>query len=251
MSTGFAMRFQSKYALFGEAWKRFAQGETPEHLPPEWRGVNYYATVFSNEPEASVRAAAQAFLSELDAAKMDGRTYIARLTLATQALAQAVCQGADIVWQTPAPPARRRVEPIVRVALPIASLEPQQRAADAPAKALTLASRPARAKRPASANAAKAKRPAASRAKKALAAKPASKKKTVAKKTMAQKMAVKKTAAKKPVAKKPVAEKMAAKKPVAKKPPRASAARATRKPASAKRPAPKTQPRAKRPTGRK
>ena len=106
MIANFAVRFKTKYATLGEAWRQFARGEVPESFPPEWRGGNYYASVFSNETEPAVKAAAQNFLSELDAAKFDGRTYIARLTLATQAFARAVCHSAGLKWEPAARPSQ-------------------------------------------------------------------------------------------------------------------------------------------------
>jgi hypothetical protein len=116
MTPNFAVRFQTKYATLGEAWRQFARGEVPESFLPEWRGVNYYASVFSNETEPRVRVAAQGFLSALDAARFDARTYIARLTLATQAFAQAVCQSAGLKWELASPSGQG-----IRAAWPLAA----------------------------------------------------------------------------------------------------------------------------------
>lgn len=207
MPTDFAVRFQAKYAGLGEVWKRFAQGETPEALPPHWRSVNYYASVFSNDVDPQVRLAAQTFLSELDAAKFDGRTYIARLVLATQAFAQAVCQYAGLEWEPVRRSTRQRAAsvqpPLTSPAVatkapkrPVASAKPAAAVRRASTSSVVAAKAPKRpavpkaragkktstAKKPASRKLPASKRPVAK-----TAPKPAGRKKPVAKRTRSPK----------------------------------------------------------------
>jgi len=57
------------------------------------------AHVFSNDDDATVKMSAQAFLREVEVAHLDPQTYAARLMLATQAFAQAICNQAGIPWR--------------------------------------------------------------------------------------------------------------------------------------------------------
>jgi hypothetical protein len=97
--TDFADRFRIRYSTLNSVWKALAEGETPERFPVEWKSTNYYAHVFSNDTDATVKTAAQAFLREVEVARLDAPTYAARLMLATQAFAQAICDQAGIPWQ--------------------------------------------------------------------------------------------------------------------------------------------------------
>ena len=119
--TDFADRFRIRYPTLTSAWKGLAEGETPERFPVEWKSINYYAHVFSNDTDATVKTAAQAFLREVEVARLDAPTFAARLMLATQTFAQAVCDQAGIPWQEDrraATPTRQvRQAPHVRHAL--------------------------------------------------------------------------------------------------------------------------------------
>lgn len=95
----FADRFRARYPTLGSVCKSLAEGETPASLPAEWKSINYYAHVFSNDADAAVRAAAQAFLRETDVARLDTQAFTGRMMLATQAFAQAVCRAAGIAWK--------------------------------------------------------------------------------------------------------------------------------------------------------
>ncbi len=115
--TDFADRFRIRYSTLNSIWKALAEGETPERFPVEWKSINYYAHVFSNDPDASVKTAAQAFLRDVEVARLDAPTFAARLMLATQTFAQAICEQASIPWQddrrdaTPAPHVRQAPKP--------------------------------------------------------------------------------------------------------------------------------------------
>jgi hypothetical protein len=97
--TDFADRFHIRYSTLTRVWKALAEGETPERFPVEWKSINYYAHVFSNDTDATIKTAAQAFLRQVEVARLDAPTFAARLMLATQTLAQAICDQADIPWQ--------------------------------------------------------------------------------------------------------------------------------------------------------
>ena len=111
--TDFADRFRIRYSTLNSIWKALAEGETPERFPVEWKSINYYAHVFSNDTDATVNTAAQAFLREVEVARLDAPTYAAPLMLATQTFAQAICDQAGIPRQddrraaTPAPQVRQ------------------------------------------------------------------------------------------------------------------------------------------------
>ena len=174
----FAARFQAKYAALAEAWRLFAAGDVPEAFPPGWRGVNYYASVFSNDADPRIQAAAQSFLGALDAAKFDGRTYIANLTLATQAFAQAVCRGAGLAWEAspPAPARPTGALPRVAQARPVSSQPAPAPAERQPAgKAVRKPAKPAKlpVAKPAARKSAKPARKPAAKPPKPAARKPA------------------------------------------------------------------------------
>ena len=97
--TDFANRFRIQYPTLGSVWKALAEGETPDHLPTDWKSINYYAHVFSNDDDATVKTAAQVFLCEVDVARLDPKAYASRLMLATQAFAQTICDQASIAWK--------------------------------------------------------------------------------------------------------------------------------------------------------
>ena len=97
--TDFANSFGVRYPTLGSVWKALAEGETPDDLPVEWKSISYYAHVFSYDEDATVKMSAQAFLRELEVARLDPQTYAARLMLATQSFAQAICELAGIPWQ--------------------------------------------------------------------------------------------------------------------------------------------------------
>jgi hypothetical protein len=97
--TDFANSFGVRYPTLGNVWKVLAEGETPDNLPVEWKSINHYAHVFSNDDDATVKMSAQAFLCEVEMTHLDPQTYTARLMLATQAFAQAICNQAGIPWQ--------------------------------------------------------------------------------------------------------------------------------------------------------
>jgi hypothetical protein len=97
--TNFANSFSVRYPTLGSVWKVLAEGETPNDLPAEWKSINYYAHVFSNDDDARVKAAAQAFLREIEIARLDSKSYAGRLMLASQTFAQAVCDQAGIAWK--------------------------------------------------------------------------------------------------------------------------------------------------------
>ena len=111
--TDFADRFHRRYSTLTGVWKALAEGETPERFPAEWKSINYYAHVFSNDTDATVKTAAQAFLRDVEVARLDAPTFAARLMLATQTFAQAICDQASIPWHddrraaTPAPQVRQ------------------------------------------------------------------------------------------------------------------------------------------------
>ncbi len=98
-SADFAARFHMRYAAFSSVWKALAEGDTPENLPAEWKSINYYAHVLSDDSDARVKKAAQAFLNEVEIARLDPRTRAERLALATQALARVICDEAGIAWK--------------------------------------------------------------------------------------------------------------------------------------------------------
>lgn len=97
--TDFANRFRIQYPTLGSVWKSLAEGETPDVLPNDWKSINYYAHVFSNDKDMTVKTSAQAFLRDVDVARLDPKSYPGRLMLATQAFAQAICDQAGILWQ--------------------------------------------------------------------------------------------------------------------------------------------------------
>jgi hypothetical protein len=97
--TDFADRFQIRYSTLTSVWKALAEGETPERFPVDWKSINYYAHVFSNDTDVTVKTTAQAFLREVEVARLDTPTFAARLILATQTFAQAICDQAGILWQ--------------------------------------------------------------------------------------------------------------------------------------------------------
>ena len=97
--TNFADRFRVRYSTLTSVWKVLAEGEMPERFPVEWKNINYYAHVFSNDPDTTVKTAAQSFLREVEMARLDAPTFAARLMLATQSFAQAICELASIPWQ--------------------------------------------------------------------------------------------------------------------------------------------------------
>ena len=109
--TDFADRFRIRYSTLNSIWKALAEGETPERFPVEWKSINYYAHVFTNDMDATVKIAAQAFLREVEVARLDAPTFAARLMLATQNFAQAICDQAGIPWQED----RRATTPTRRV----------------------------------------------------------------------------------------------------------------------------------------
>lgn len=115
--TDFANSFGVRYPTLGNVWQALAEGETPDNLPVEWKSTNYYAHVFSNDDDATVKMSAQAFLREVEVARLDPQTYAARLMFATQAFAQAICNQAGIPWQSdrrkgvPAPQERQALKP--------------------------------------------------------------------------------------------------------------------------------------------
>ncbi len=115
--TDFADRFRVRYSTLAAVWKALAEGEAPERFPVEWKSSNYYAHVFSNDTDATVKTAAQAFLRDVEVARLDAPTFAARLMLATQTFAQALCDQAGISWQddrraaTPAPHVRQALKP--------------------------------------------------------------------------------------------------------------------------------------------
>ena len=115
--TDFASRFRIRYFAQSSIWKAFAEGETPDSLPTEWKSINYYAHVFSNDNDATVKTAAQAFLRDVEVARLDAPTFATRLMLATQTFAQTICDQAGILWQEgrrvamPAPPVRQAPKP--------------------------------------------------------------------------------------------------------------------------------------------
>jgi cytochrome c-type biogenesis protein CcmH/NrfG len=115
--TDFADRFHIRYSTLTGIWKALAEGETPEHFPVEWKSINYYAQVFSGDADETVKTAAQAFLREVEVARLDAPTFAARLMLATQTFAQTICDQAGIPWQEarraamPAPPVRQAPKP--------------------------------------------------------------------------------------------------------------------------------------------
>ena len=47
--TNFADRFRVRYSTLASVWKVLAEGEMPERFPVEWKNINYYAHVFSNQ----------------------------------------------------------------------------------------------------------------------------------------------------------------------------------------------------------
>ncbi len=106
--TDFADRFRVRYSTLATVWKALAEGETPERFPVEWKSINYYAHVLSNDDDPTVKTAAQAFLREVEVARLDPRTYATRLMLATQSFAQAVCDQAGIAWKNDRRPATRK-----------------------------------------------------------------------------------------------------------------------------------------------
>ena len=97
--TDFANRFRVRYPTLDSVWQALAEGETPDRFPAEWKSINYYAHVFSNENDMTAKTAAQEFLREVKVARLDPQTYAGRLMLATQAFAQAVCDQAGIAWK--------------------------------------------------------------------------------------------------------------------------------------------------------
>ncbi len=109
--TDFADRFHIRYSTLTGVWKALAEDETPEHFPVEWKSINYYAHVFSNDADATVKTAAQAFLREVEVARLDAPTFATRLMLATRTFAQVICDQAGILWQGD----RRAVRPAPRV----------------------------------------------------------------------------------------------------------------------------------------
>jgi hypothetical protein len=56
--TDFANSFGARYPTLGNVWKVLAEGETPDNLPVEWKSTNYYAHVFSNDDDATVKMSA-------------------------------------------------------------------------------------------------------------------------------------------------------------------------------------------------
>jgi cytochrome c-type biogenesis protein CcmH/NrfG len=115
--TDFANSFSVRYPTLGSVWKALAEGETPDNLPVEWKSINYYAHVFSYDDDATVKMSAQAFLREVEVARLDPQTYAGHLMLATQAFAQAICDQARIPWQedrrkaVPTPRERQALKP--------------------------------------------------------------------------------------------------------------------------------------------
>jgi hypothetical protein len=97
--TDFADRFRIRYSTLTVVWKALAEGETPERFPVEWKSINYYAHVFSNDIDVTVKTAAQAFLRDVEVARLDAPTFATRLMLATQTFAQTICDQAGILWQ--------------------------------------------------------------------------------------------------------------------------------------------------------
>jgi outer membrane biosynthesis protein TonB len=95
----FAVRFRARYAPFLFVWQALARGETPESLPANWKSLNYYAHALLGEALAPAKTAAQTFLREVELARMDSKTYTARLTLASQTFAQTVCTLAGLAWE--------------------------------------------------------------------------------------------------------------------------------------------------------
>ncbi len=109
--TDFADRFRIRYFTLTSIWKALAEGETPERFPVEWKSISYYAHVFSNDTDATVKTAAQAFLREVEVARLDAPTFAARLMLATQTFAKAICDQAGVPWQDD----RRAAVPVPQV----------------------------------------------------------------------------------------------------------------------------------------
>jgi hypothetical protein len=97
--TDFSDRFRIRYSTLNSVWKALAEGETPEHFPVGWKNINYHAHVFSNDTDETVKTAAQAFLREVEVARLDAPTFATRLMLATQTFAQTICDQAGILWQ--------------------------------------------------------------------------------------------------------------------------------------------------------
>jgi hypothetical protein len=120
--TDFADRFHIRYSTLTSIWKALAEGETPERFPVEWKSINYYAHVFSNDPDVTAKTAAQAFLREVEVARLDAPTFAARLMLATQTFAQTICEQAGIPWQED----RRATTPHIRQS-PKSSAKPKAR----------------------------------------------------------------------------------------------------------------------------
>jgi hypothetical protein len=115
--TNLSDRFRIRYSTLASAWKALAEGETPDRFPVEWKSINYYAHVFSNDDDATVKTAAQAFLREVEVARLDPQRYAGRLMVATPAFVQAICDQAGIPWQddrrkgVPTPQERRALKP--------------------------------------------------------------------------------------------------------------------------------------------
>lgn len=92
----FAARFLAKHQAFVNVWRALARGETPENPPKDWKGVNYWATAFSQDANQRVRQAAQTFISDLETARIDPHSYVAKVTEASQRFAWIVCREAGV-----------------------------------------------------------------------------------------------------------------------------------------------------------
>jgi hypothetical protein len=71
--TNFSDRFRIRYSTLASAWKALAEGETPDRFPVEWKSINYYAHVFSNDDDATVKTAAQAICDQAGIPWQDDR----------------------------------------------------------------------------------------------------------------------------------------------------------------------------------